>query len=94
MVRPRIDLEEQFPLFEELVVLHGKLGDGAVYLRSDADEVGKYFGIVGARVIVGYGLSPAAPVITAAAMMEMLTILPRRGAAHLCRFRASHLLSD
>src|ERR1700728_4016121 len=52
-IRPWIDLEEQLPLFAELVVFDRKLGDGAVYLRSDADEVGKYLRIIGARVVVG-----------------------------------------
>ncbi len=52
-IRSWIDLEEQLPLFAELVVFDRKLGDGAVYLRSDADEVGKYLGIIGARVVVG-----------------------------------------
>ena len=52
-IRPWIDLEEQLPLFAELVVFDRKLGDGAVYLRSDADEVGKYLRIIGTRVVVG-----------------------------------------
>ena len=77
-VGPWIDLKEQFALFDEGVVLDRKLRDGAVDLGSNADEVGKYLRIIGARVLL-VSLITSSPVINAAAMMAMLTILPSVG---------------
>ncbi len=53
-VGPGIDLKQQAPLLDEFVVLHRQVDERAIDLGSDADEVGKYLCIIGARVLVGH----------------------------------------
>jgi hypothetical protein len=52
-VGARVDFKQELALFAELIVLDHELGNGAIHLRSDADEVRKYFRIIRARVVVG-----------------------------------------
>jgi hypothetical protein len=45
-------LKKQISLFAVLIVLDRELNDRAVYLWSDADEIGKYLRIIRAWVLV------------------------------------------
>ena len=74
-VRTGIDLKQQAALLDELVVLYRQRNDGAIDLGSDADEVGKYLGVIGARIPVGYR-SRSAPVISAAATISSSQSFP------------------
>ena len=60
-IRPRIDLEEQSTLLDKCVVLHRERTDRAINLRSDADEIGEYLCVVGARIPAWSRLSPRDP---------------------------------
>ena len=57
-VRTGIDLEEQSTLFDKCVVLHRERTDGAINLRSNADEIGEYLCVVGARIPGGLVYHP------------------------------------